>query len=68
VQPSQLKEIAERQPFRPFGVRLSNGAEYFFDQPRRFGAPEDFNVVFYFGQDGGWALIDAENILEVFPK
>lgn len=24
----QIKKLAERQPFRPFGVRLTNGSEY----------------------------------------
>jgi hypothetical protein len=65
---AELKEVAERQPFRPFGVRLSNGAQYFFNEPRQFGAPRDFDVIFFFGDAGGWALIDTENIVEIFPK
>jgi hypothetical protein len=67
MQAKELKKIAERQPFQPFGVRLSNGAHYFFDQPRRFGAPGDFREIFFFG-DKDWVIIDSENIVEVFRK
>jgi hypothetical protein len=64
---AELKRLARRHPFRPFGVRLSNGARYLFNEPRDFGAPRDFNVIFFFGRNG-WVLIDTENIVEVFPK
>jgi hypothetical protein len=67
MQASELKEIAERQPFRPFGVRLSNGVQYFFNQPRQFGAPEDFHTIVFFGERD-MVLINTENIVEVFPK
>src|SRR5438552_996190 len=45
-----LKRLAKRHPFRPFGVRLSNGARYLFNEPRQFGAPEDFHMIFFFGK------------------
>ena len=67
MQIAELKRIVERDPFRPFGVRLSNGAQYLFNQPRQFGAPEDLNVIFFFGAHD-WAIIDTENIVEIFPK
>ncbi len=61
---AELKRVAQRRPFRPFGVRLSNGARYFFRESRQFGTPKDFNVIFSFGQKD-WALIDTENIVEI---
>jgi hypothetical protein len=64
----ELKRFADREPFRPFAVRLSAGVEYSFNEPRQFGAPRDFSVIFFFGDAGGWALIDTENIVELFPK
>jgi|GEM_PF-999782 len=64
----EVKRVAEREPFLPFGVRLSNGAQYFFNNPRDFGAPRDFTEIFYFAEDGGWALIDTENIVEILEK
>ncbi len=64
---AELKRLSQRQPFRPFGVRLSNGARYLFNEPRQFGAPKDFHVIFFFGQKD-WALIDTENIVEVFQR
>ena len=61
---AELKRVAQRRPFRPFGIRLSNGARYFFREARQFGAPKDFHVIFFFGQKD-WALIDTENIVEI---
>lgn len=67
MQTAELKEVAERQPFRPFGVRLSNGVQYVFEEPRAFAATKDFRTVFFFGESG-FTLIDTDNIVEVFPK
>jgi hypothetical protein len=64
---AELKRVAQRRPFRPFGVRLSNGARYFFSESRQFGAPKDFHVIFFFGQKD-WALINTENIVEILPR
>jgi hypothetical protein len=64
---AELKKLAKRQPFRPFGVRLSNGAQYFFNEPRQFGAPADFNMIFFFGRTSA-VRIDSENIVEIFEK
>ena len=64
---SELRRVAKRQPFRPFEVRLSNGARYSFKEERDFGAPKDFHTIVFFGQKD-IVLIDAENIVEVFPK
>jgi hypothetical protein len=61
---AELKRLARRRPFRPFGVRLSNGARYFFRETGEFGAPKDFHVIFFFDQKD-WALIDTENIVEI---
>lgn len=67
MQSAELKQIAEREPFRPFGVRLSNGVQYFFNEPRAFAATRDFHTIFFFGENE-WVLIDTENVVEVFPK
>jgi hypothetical protein len=63
---ADVRDIVER-PFRPFGVRLSNGIEYVFNEPRQFGAPRDLQMIFFFGQSGA-VRIDTENIVEVFEK
>lgn len=59
-----IKEVAERQPFRPFKLRLNNGAEYSFTESRNFGAPGDYREIFYFG-DSEWVLIDTESVVEL---
>ncbi len=64
---SEIKSLAERQPFRPFVVRLSNGTQYAFNEPRNLGAPKDYHVIFFFG-DSEWVLIDTENIVEVIGR
>jgi hypothetical protein len=67
MQISEIKQLAERQPFRPFAVRLSNGAQYSFNEPRDFGAPRDFRMIFFFGENQA-VRIDTENIVEVFEQ
>ncbi len=65
---TELKPILERDPFRPFGLRLSNGVKYEFVERRDLGIPRKVtDTLFYFGE-AGWALIDIENIVEVFQK
>ena len=64
---SEIKNVAERQPFRPFTVRLSNAEQYTFNTPRNLGAPGDYHVIFFFG-DTEWALIDTENIAEIIAR
>lgn len=61
----ELKKLIEREPFRPFGVRLNNGATYTFNQPRDVGAPRDYHVIIYFGEKDAWEMIDADSIAEV---
>lgn len=67
VRTTELKQLAKRPPFRPFGVRLSNGAQYIFNEPRQFGAPADFNMIFFFGKSNAFR-IDTENIVVIFEK
>ena len=62
-----LKEAAERQPFRPFAVRLNNGTQYTFREPRDLGAPKDYREIFYFGESG-FVLIDSESIAEIIRQ
>ena len=62
---AELKRVAKRDPFRPFGIRLSNGARYFFNSEREFGAPKDFHTIVLFRQRD-MVVIDTENIVEIF--
>jgi hypothetical protein len=65
---SEIKPFVERAPFRPFAIRLSNGARYDFREPRSLGATRDAETLFYFGETGGFVLIDADNIVEVIAE
>ena len=68
MQTKEVKDIVEREPFRAFAIRLSNGAQYAFNQPRELGATQDYGMLFYFGAGGGAVRIDTENIVEVFER
>jgi hypothetical protein len=58
---SEIKHLVDHQPFRPFAVRLSSGAQYSFNDPREFGAPRDFHIIFFFGETDA-ARIDTETL------
>ena len=59
-----IKEIAERTPFRPFSVRLNNGMTYRFESPRDIGAPASYRMIFCFANDQA-VRIDADAITEI---
>ena len=64
---SEIKGLVERQPFRPFGVRVSNGAQYNFKEAREFGAPGDYHMIFFFGESEA-VRIDTESIVQIFER
>jgi hypothetical protein len=65
MQVADLKEVVEREPFRPFIVRINNGAQYTFKTPRNIGASMDYGMIFYFGEPRGAVRVDSENIVEM---
>ena len=62
-----IKGVMERNPFRPFGVRLNNGAQYTFTESRDVGAPKDFHLSIYCGEKEA-VMIDTDSIVEVFGQ
>ncbi len=64
---ADLKAVAEREPFHPFTVRLTNGAQYTFSHPRNFGAPKNYSVIFHFG-NSQWVMVDRDTIAEVIRR
>jgi hypothetical protein len=65
MQVNDLKEMVEREPFRPFSVRLNNGAQYTFKSPRFLGASQDYGMIFYFAEPRGAVRIDRDSIVEI---
>ena len=63
----EIQNFVERRPFRPFGIRLDNGARYTFKEPRDIGAPKDFRLIIYFGKTEA-VRIDTESITEIFEN
>ncbi len=62
-----VKTFAERKPFRPFAVRLTNGSEYQFNEARDLGAPRDFHMIFHFGKSEA-VRIETSSIVEIIEN
>ena len=63
----EIKDMVERHPFRPFAVRLNNGAQYSFRAPRDVGATKDYSMIFFFGRSHA-VRIDAASIAEIIER
>lgn len=59
--------MVERHPFRPFAVRLSNGVQYNFREPRDVGATRDYHIIIHFGRSEA-VRIDAASIAEIIER
>ena len=64
---SEIRDLVERRPFRPFAVRLNNGAQYTFKEARDVGAPKDYRLLIYFGKSEA-VRIDTNSIVEIFER
>lgn len=64
---AKIRELVEREPFRPFSIRLSNGAQYTFKDARDVGAPKDYRLLIYFGKSEA-VRIDTDSIVEIFER
>ena len=63
----QIKHVLGRTPFRPFRMRLSNGATYDINEPRDFGATRSLRTIVYFGQHEA-VLIDPLHVVELVDR
>lgn len=64
---AEIKDLVERRPFRSFAVRLTNGAQYTFKDPKDVGAPKDYRLIIYFGKSEA-VRIDTNSIVEIFER
>jgi len=64
----EVERIVDRELFRPFVIRLTNGAKYHFKTRRDLGASKDCQMLFYFSDAGDNVRIDANSIVEIFEK
>ena len=64
---AEIKGLVERLPFRPFSVRLNNGAQYHFKNPRDVGATKDYHIIIYFGRTEA-VRIDSGSISEIVER
>jgi hypothetical protein len=65
---TELQQFIDRNPFRSFSVRLSNGKLYQFQRPKDLGASKKLHTLVYFDDSGSVVLIDTENIVEIIDE
>lgn len=63
----EVKSFIERRPFGPFTIRLTNGAEYSFNEARDVGAPKDYHLIIYLGESEA-VRIDTPSIVEIIER
>ncbi len=63
----EIKELVERRPFRPFAIRLNNGARYTFREPGDVGAPRNYRLIIHFGPTDS-VRIDTDSITEIIEQ
>ena len=61
----EIQTLIEREPFRPFSVRLSNGAPIHSTNAATWRTRKLSHTLIYFGETD-FALIDIEHIVEIF--
>ncbi len=62
-----IKGLVERRPFRPFAIRLNNGAQHMFKDARDVGAPKDCHIIIYFGEKEA-VRIDTDSIVDILEQ
>ena len=60
----RVLELGHSRPFRPFAIRLNNGAEHQFREDREFGSTHNGALIVHF-YEGSLTSIPAEAIAEV---
>lgn len=63
----EIKGLVERHPFRPFAIRLNNGAQYTFRESRDLGAMKDCHILVFFGKSEA-VRIDSQSIVEIIAR
>jgi hypothetical protein len=63
----EIKGLVERHPFRPFAIRLNNGAQYTLREPRDVGATKDYHILVFFRKSEA-VRIDSETIVEIIER
>jgi hypothetical protein len=65
---TDLRKLINRNPFRPFAVRIASGAVYKFTDREDVGATKDGSLIFHFGSDD-WTEIETKSITQIIhPK
>jgi len=64
---AEIKSLVEREPFRPFAIRLNNGAQYTFKGSKDVGATKDYHMIFWFGKTEA-VRIDSDSIVEIIER
>lgn len=60
-----LTDVVSRRPFRPFTIRMANGARIRVGDPDRVAVHPKGSVVILFENDGGTRILDMPLIAEL---
>ncbi len=63
-----LANLITQRPFRPFTVRLTNGARVRISDPDRVALHPDGGGLFSFEKDGGFRILNIPLIAELQQK
>ena len=63
-----LANLITQRPFRPFTVRLANGARVRINDPDRVALNPDGGGLFIFERDGGFRILNIPLIAELPQK
>jgi hypothetical protein len=63
-----LRKAVENEPFRPFTVRLANGAQIQVASQERIAIHPDGKTFVIFESDGGYRIVDIPLVTELSVK
>jgi hypothetical protein len=61
---TDLRKLINRNPFRPFAIRVASDGVYTFQEREDVGATKDGSLIFHFG-DEDWTEIETKSITEI---
>lgn len=62
---SDLRQMRNRAPFRPFQIHLTNGEVLSVQHPEQMSLPDDEREMFVVWTDKDWNLIEATQVARI---
>jgi hypothetical protein len=62
---SDIRQMHNRAPFRPFHIHLTNGEVLPVQHPEQMSLPDDEKELFVVWTSGDWNLIEASQVARI---